>query len=64
MILYRLLFALAVFWGAGTEADTVFRLTDICNAMMALPNLLCLLALSGTVAEEAAVFQKKGRKRL
>lgn len=64
LILYRLLFALAVFWGAGTEADTVFRLTDICNAMMALPNLLCLLALSGTVAEEAAVFQKKGRKRL
>ena len=63
-LLYRLAFALAVFWGAGAGADTVFRLTDICNALMALPNLLCLLALSGTVAEEAAAFQKKQRKKL
>ena len=59
LIPYRFLFALAVFWGAAAQSDTVFRLTDICNALMALPNLVCLLALSGTVAAEAVSFQKK-----
>lgn len=54
---YRTLFALSAFWGAAAELALVFRLADICNALMALPNLLCLLLLSGTVAKEARSFQ-------
>ena len=54
---YRTLFALSAFWGAAAELELVFRLADICNALMALPNLLCLLLLSGTVAKEARSFQ-------
>ena len=55
--LYRTVFALTAFWGAVVRLETVFRLADICNALMALPNLLCLLLLSGTAAKEARNFQ-------
>ena len=44
---YRLLYVLALLWGARQSLDTVFLFSDICNALMAMPNLLCLLALNG-----------------
>jgi len=56
---YRLLFAAAAIWGAVQQVEVVFLLSDICNILMCLPNLLCLLALSGTVAREARDFQSK-----
>lgn len=57
LLVYRALFAAAAAWGAVQQVDAVFRLSDICNALMCLPNLLCLLALSGLVAREARSFQ-------
>ena len=54
---YRTAFALTAFWGAAARLETVFRLTDICNALMAFPNLACLLLLSGTAAAEARAFE-------
>ena len=59
---YRAAFALAALWGAAVKLETVFRLADICNALMALPNLLCLLLLSGAAAKEARAFQTRLRK--
>ena len=50
LFLYRLLFALAAFYGAAATLDTVFAISDICNALMCYPNLICLLLLSGEVA--------------
>ena len=65
---YRCLFTLAALWGAGQRVELVFRLSDICNALMCLPNLLCLLCLSGEVARDAVSFQAvigpKGREKL
>lgn len=57
--LYRLLFVLAAVVGAGVRLSSVFLFSDICNALMCIPNLLCLLLLSGTVAREA---RGRGRK--
>lgn len=48
--LYRLLFTLGAYAGAVGRLETVFSLSDLCNGLMALPNLVCLLLLSGTVA--------------
>ena len=56
LTLYRLLFAAAAAWGAVQQAEVVFCLSDICNALMCLPNLTCLLLLSGVVAREARNF--------
>ena len=49
LFLYRLFFALAAFYGAAATLDTVFAISDICNALMCYPNLICLLLLSGEV---------------
>lgn len=51
-IVYRSLYALAVFWGAGQSLETVYRFSDLCNALMCLPNLICVLLLNGEVVRE------------
>ncbi len=60
---YRLAFSLAVYVGATTTLDIVWSFSDIANALMAVPNLICLLALSKEVAEDTAVFQKNLRQK-
>ena len=50
--LFRLVYALSAFYGAVSAMDTVLALSDIANALMCYPNLICLLLLSGTVAKE------------
>jgi alanine or glycine:cation symporter, AGCS family len=49
---YRLLFVVIVFVGAIVKLDLVWTFADIMNALMALPNLIALLGLSGIVAAE------------
>lgn len=61
--LYRLAFALAAAWGAAAELEAVFRFSDICNSLMCLPNLVCLLLLSGTAARELESFQPEVRRK-
>lgn len=63
VLLYRLAFVLAAAWGAAAELEAVFRFSDICNALMCLPNLLCLLLLSGLTARELEAFQPEVRRR-
>lgn len=58
---YRGLFCLTAAWGALERLEAVFRLSDVCNALMCLPNLLCLLALSGVVSRETAAFEARRR---
>ena len=38
--------------GAFLEVNTIWNIAEICNAFMALPNLIALLALSGVIAKE------------
>ena len=44
--LYRVVFLLCALAGAVWEAEAVWLLVDLCNALMALPNLLALLYLA------------------
>lgn len=46
---WRVLWCLAIFVGSYQELDLVWRLGDISNAAMALPNLVALALLSGVV---------------
>ena len=45
-------FILAGFAGAVIPMATVLQLADLANALMAFPNLVCLLLLSGEIAGE------------
>ena len=56
---YRLLFVLAVFVGAVTSLDLVWTFADIMNGLMALPNLIGVLGLSGVVITETRIILKK-----
>jgi len=49
---YRLFFVIVVFVGAVVKLDLVWTIADIMNGLMALPNLIALLGLSGIVAAE------------
>lgn len=53
---YRILFTLIVIPGAILELDIVWKISDICNGMMAIPNLIGLFALSGAVIAETRLF--------
>ncbi|MCM1090271.1 MAG: amino acid carrier protein [Butyrivibrio sp.] len=43
---YRFVYALLVLVGAVCSLEVVWDFSDICNGLMAVPNLLCVLALS------------------
>ena len=56
-IAYRVIFSIIAFVGATMSLDLVWNLSDIANALMAIPNLICMLALSGVIAKEVKRFQ-------
>ncbi|MBQ3390721.1 MAG: sodium:alanine symporter family protein [Firmicutes bacterium] len=49
---YRILYILAVLIGPFLTVSQVWTIADIFNGLMAIPNLVCILALSGVVAKE------------
>ncbi|MCP3796173.1 sodium:alanine symporter family protein [Paenibacillus sp. CH40] len=53
---YRYLFILLVAGGAFIKLDAIWLLADIFNAMMAFPNLIALLGLSGIVVAETRTY--------
>jgi AGCS family alanine or glycine:cation symporter len=53
---YRILFTLVIIPGAILELDMVWKISDICNGMMAFPNLIGICALSGVVIAETRLF--------
>jgi alanine or glycine:cation symporter, AGCS family len=53
---YRLAFVAAVFVGAVQELEAVWTFADIMNGLMALPNLVGLLILSGLIVRETRAF--------
>ncbi|MCF6411240.1 alanine/glycine:cation symporter family protein [Pseudalkalibacillus salsuginis] len=53
---YRLLFVIAVFVGTTVSLNVVWALADIFNGLMAIPNLIGLLGLSGVVVAETKRF--------
>jgi AGCS family alanine or glycine:cation symporter len=53
---YRAIFTLVVIPGAVLELDLVWKISDICNGLMAFPNLIGLCALSPVVIAETKAF--------
>lgn len=56
-IIYRIIFSLVSYIGATTALKVVWSFSDIMNGLMAIPNLICLLALSGVLAKDVKEFQ-------
>ncbi|MBX7496919.1 amino acid carrier protein [Qipengyuania sp. 6B39] len=58
---WRVLWCVVIFIGAAQPSELVWRLGDISNAAMALPNLLALALLSGVVFKLARGDRTAGR---
>ena len=56
---YRLIYVVFVFVGAIAEINTVWLIADCFNALMALPNLIALIGLSGVVVATTKQFFAK-----
>ncbi|WP_106494601.1 alanine/glycine:cation symporter family protein [Lentibacillus sp. Marseille-P4043] len=59
---YRVVFVLAVMYGAIEKLGVVWGIADIMNALMAFPNLIGLLGLSGVVVYETKKFLKVAKE--
>ena len=59
--IYRALFVIAVFLGSVMSLSVVWNLADIANAMMAIPNLVSILLLSGIIARETKYYLWENR---
>ncbi|BAI60809.1 putative sodium:amino acid symporter [Methanocella paludicola SANAE] len=54
--LYKVLFLCAVLFGSVTKVSLVWDISDTFNGMMAIPNLVALVALSGVVVAETKQY--------
>ncbi|MDX8046863.1 sodium:alanine symporter family protein [Gracilibacillus sp. S3-1-1] len=60
--IYRYIFIAFIFVGAVVSLDVVFNFSDVMNGLMAFPNLIGVLALSGIVVAETNKFLKIKRQ--
>lgn len=56
---YRILWVIAVFVGCIWKSDAVWNFSDMMNGLMAIPNLVALLLLSGVIASETKRYFKE-----
>ena len=59
---FRLFFPLVCLIGAHGAGETLWAAADVCNALMALPNLSALLLLSGEAAAMSRAWLRRARK--
>lgn len=61
MLVYRVLYILAVFVGSIANLTIVWNIADCMNALMAIPNLVSLLLLNGVIVHETRKYLWRGQ---
>lgn len=61
VLVYRVLYIIAVFVGSIMNLAVVWNLADCMNALMAIPNLVSLLFLNGIIVHETRKYLWRGR---
>lgn len=61
-MVYRVVFSLIAYFGCTQTLSLVWNFSDIANALMAIPNLICMLLLSGEIAKDIRDFQHEIEK--
>jgi len=56
MLAYRIVYIVAAFVGSIASLSLVWNMADCMNALMAIPNLISLLLLSGVIARETRTY--------
>ncbi len=61
--IYRYIYILAIFVGPYLTVSAVWTIADIFNGLMAIPNIIALLFLSGLIAKETNAYFNKNKLR-
>jgi len=59
VFIYRILYIAVIAIGPYFTVNEVFKIADITNGLMAIPNCISLIALSGVVAKETKLYFEK-----
>ncbi|WP_033542333.1 alanine/glycine:cation symporter family protein [Planococcus sp. CAU13] len=62
LVVYRVLFVASVFLGATASLSVVWTFSDVMNGLMAVPNLIGLLGLSGVIIFETKRIVEKAKE--
>ncbi|MDE6111592.1 MAG: alanine:cation symporter family protein, partial [Eubacterium sp.] len=60
--IYRVIFSIFVFVGSTVALDIAWSFSDIANGLMALPNLISLLVLSGVLARDTKKYYDNSKQ--
>ena len=60
MLFYRMIYIVSIFVGSVVNLALVWNLADCMNALMAIPNLLSLICLSGIIVHETRKYLWRG----
>lgn len=60
MLVYRMLYIISIFLGSVISLGLVWNIADCMNALMAIPNLVSLIALSGIIVHETRKYLWRG----
>ena len=60
---YQVLYVVVAFLGAIGVGEVVWTVSDITNALMAIPNIVALLALSGVIARTTREYFDRQKKK-
>lgn len=55
---FRVVFSIVVFFGCTVQLGVVWNFSDVMNGLMAIPNLIGLLIMSGLIARETRAYLK------
>ncbi|MBQ4061369.1 MAG: sodium:alanine symporter family protein [Christensenellaceae bacterium] len=58
-IIYLIVFLLVIIYGSTADITLIWNLSDTMNGLMAIPNLIALIALSGVVASAVKEYRKQ-----
>ena len=61
MLFYRMIYIVSIFVGSVVNLALVWNLADCMNALMAIPNLLSLICLSGIIVHETRRYLWRGQ---
>lgn len=61
MLFYRMIYIVSIFVGSVVNLTLVWNLADCMNALMAIPNLLSLICLSGIIVHETRKYLWRGQ---
>lgn len=61
MLFYRMIYIMSIFVGSVVNLALVWNLADCMNALMAIPNLLSLICLSGIIVHETRKYLWRGQ---